>query len=387
MRMSVIKRLKGIAKHVIITLMAFGVIAVITLLTYNVSFLSPIANALEDFSLADIVYQTQKERFEPRECRSITIVDMTALNLRREIASYLDTLESMKPKVIGVDIVFEGEKPDAEGDLMILESATKPEATNMVFSYKLNASKDPTMPERKEIHSFFIGEDVKVNEGFSDIQRNIYGGMKRTFFTGYGEEEHFKPSLITAIANIYSDGHIQFDKGQIAFINFTPTKFPKIRYDSVKYHPELIEGRTVLYGALTDPTDMHYTPIGKRSGVEVLAYALHTLYNQELIKQAPYFVMLILSFLAVFLVELIQFSFERFLKRHCSEALQDLLSSSFIMGILTLPFMVLTVWISLFFMMNHFYYVDAGLAISAMLIVDSCRGFYEICADSWTKRK
>ena len=304
-------------KHVIITLMSFGVVAIVMALAYNISFLSPIANAIEDFSLADIVYQVQKDKMSCRESRTITIVDMTALDSRRKIAAYLDTIEMMKPKVVGVDIVFEGEKSDAGGDLMVLESVTSPEAKNMVFSYKLNALKDVTMPERRETHSFFLDEDVQVDEGFSDIERNLYGGMKRTFFTGWGEGGKFRPSLITAIANKYSDGHIKFDKSEKMLINFTPTIFPKIRYDSVKFHPELIEGRTVIYGGLTDQSDMHYTPIGKKSGVEVLAYALNTLYNKETIKQASYPITLLLSFIIVLIVELGQFSYERVLKNYC----------------------------------------------------------------------
>lgn len=374
-------------KHVIITLMSFGVVAIVMALAYNISFLSPIANAIEDFSLADIVYQVQKDKMSCRESRTITIVDMTALDSRRKIAAYLDTIEMMKPKVVGVDIVFEGEKSDAGGDLMVLESVTSPEAKNMVFSYKLNALKDVTMPERRETHSFFLDEDVQVDEGFSDIERNLYGGMKRTFFTGWGEGGKFRPSLITAIANKYSDGHIKFDKSEKMLINFTPTIFPKIRYDSVKFHPELIEGRTVIYGGLTDQSDMHYTPIGKKSGVEVLAYALNTLYNKETIKQASYPITLLLSFIIVLIVELGQFSYERVLKNYCNDMLQHFFASSFIIGLLTLPIMIFTVWVSLSCMISFRYYVDAGLAISAMLVLDSCRDFYNICEESWSKRK
>ena len=96
---------------------------------------------------------------------------------------------------------------------------------------------------------------------------------------------------------------------------------------------------------------------------------------------------MLLSFIIVLIVELGQFSYERVLKNYCNDMLQHFFASSFIIGLLTLPIMIFTVWVSLSCMISFRYYVDAGLAISAMLVLDSCRDFYNICEESWSKRK
>lgn len=81
--------------------------------------------------------------------RIVTIVDMTELRKRRDFADLFMEVNALKPKAVGVDVVFEGYKEeDLEGDTL-LDMAVK-QLQNFVFSYKIIDSM-----EGETVHSFF----------------------------------------------------------------------------------------------------------------------------------------------------------------------------------------------------------------------------------------
>ena len=192
--------MKAFIRHIIITLLAFVLVATFALIAYNIPFMGPIAEAIKEFEMTDVYCQILQDTNGDDEEVSddITIVDMSELYTRRDLAKALQDIESQQPKVIGVDVVFEGLKEDSIGDEMIAEVALSND--NIVFSYKLLDYVNDSVGHATTVHSFFAVEEGAVNEGFTNMPRNLYGGIKRKLSLGERAEGKTVPSFITMTA-------------------------------------------------------------------------------------------------------------------------------------------------------------------------------------------
>ena len=101
-------------RHVWIALLSFLSVGVFALIAVNLSFLNPIAQAVRTFSLTDMYYQALIEN--PDTSRAITVVDMSELYTRSEVAALLYDIENAHPKVVGVDITFQDKRTDLQGN-------------------------------------------------------------------------------------------------------------------------------------------------------------------------------------------------------------------------------------------------------------------------------
>lgn len=371
--------LSSVARHLSITIIAFMVVGAFALVTINVSFLNPIARALQDFSMTDMYYQALQSTATPDTSRAITIVDMTELYERRSIAETIEQIQAERPKVLGVDIVFEGLKEDLQGDMMIETVAQTYD--NSVYSYRLLDYDGQQQQFTNEVHSFFT-DSVLVNEGYTNMQRQLYGGIKRELSLSRKSCGRQKPSFVANIVNQYAGRDIVTVDNDDVQINFSPVYFPRLRYDSVAAHPELIEDHIVLYGAMSDESDIHYTPVGKMAGVELLAYAIHTLLTQQEVRKVPSVLLVLLSFLLVFVTQMLQDIYEKRIGLLKSPLLVSFLSSSLALGVVTFIWMVLLMWGAFILFSISGISLNLGWALSAMAFVDAARSFYDTCLKS-----
>lgn len=197
---------------------------------------------------------------------------------RGQIAKVLRDIEAAHPKVIGMDCVFEGEGEDMEGNNAIVEVAEQ--YKNIVFAKKLQDWKGDSVGYTKATRSFFA-DFVDITEGTVNMPRLLYDNMKRK----YPLAERYKgkqfPSFIAQISNRYADRDLVKGRTDDININFSPTAFRVLQPEEVKAHPELIEGQIVLFGSVYEEVDMHWTPVGKIAGVELLAYSIQSLVEQK----------------------------------------------------------------------------------------------------------
>ena len=304
------KKLSKWLLHVIITVLAFMVVGMFAMLALNLSFLNPIAQVVKDFEMTDIYYQILQDTDEREVDDEVTIVDMSELYSRRELAEVLENIEALKPKVVGVDVVFEGLKEDSLGDEMMREVASK--YNNMVYSYKLLDYVNDSTGYADAVHSFFAAE--VTNEGFTNMRRNLYGGMKRQLSLGQKHLGKVVPSFIMQVVNgLESVNPLAVEERELN-INFTPRRFRTIEPDSISPHPEWITDKVVLFGAMKDEQDMHYTPLGKMAGVELLAYSVATLLEQSEVWTPGAWLTGLLSFLLVLLTEIWASAYKTFAK-------------------------------------------------------------------------
>lgn len=143
-------------------------------------------------------------------------------------------VNALKPKAVGVDVVFEGYKEeDLEGDTL-LDMAVK-QLQNFVFSYKIIDSM-----EGETVHSFFTPSD-SVTEGFTNMPRQLYGGMKRSVSIGRDVGGVVQPSFIKRVADIYAGQEVTALADKDLNINFSPKYYRVVPYDSIFENRDLIE--------------------------------------------------------------------------------------------------------------------------------------------------
>lgn len=362
--------------HIIVTALAFGIVGVLTGIALNIGFLDPVAKVVENFSMSDVYYQILQETDEPEENSDIVIIDMSELHKREDLANVLAEIEEQEPRTIGVDIVFEGLKEDSIGDEMIWNVAG--EYDNMVFSYRLLNYEDDKTGYHDAVHSFFA-EGLEVEEGFTNMQRDLYGGIKRVLSLGKKYQGELQPSFIAKVANRYLGKETNGIEDRDLSINYTPTLFTVIPFDSVKYQTTKLKDKLVLFGAMKEETDMHYTPLGKMAGVELLAYSIQTLLEMKEVYELPIWLVVVISFSLVLLTQIGWSCYTEFAGNRKNRIVKLCLSNSFTKAILLFLWMIFIVWLAFIIFFKYEVNISLGWALSAMAFLDLSRNFCKEC--------
>lgn len=337
----------------------------------NISFLNPFSDAFSSFSMTDKYYLMMPSK----QNHNITIVDMTHLMQRQEIAMTLHEIEAYQPAVIGLDCVFEGEKDDPEENLAVMEVAQSYD--NIVYSFRLLNEVDRETGYTTEIHSFFT-DSIPVLEGVTNMPRNnIYSSIKRKLQPGWTVHGAKRPAFITQVVNHYADTTLISETGKSININYTPTDFAVLSPDSICFHPELIQDRIVLFGTMTDEGDMHYTPLGKMAGVELLAYSAQTVLENRQIRELPDSVSIMLHILVLFITYRIQRAYARWTSRHESPFICHILGSSFFAGLVTFSWTVVVIWLTYTCFCTFHLDIKIEWTIAAIAFLSTAQSLYK----------
>jgi CHASE2 domain-containing sensor protein len=366
-------------KYFAVTILAFCLVGVYAMAAFNLKVFNPIAEILDDYSFTDFYYKLQAGAGVQDTSRIVTIVDMTELRKRRDFADLFMEVNALKPKAVGVDVVFEGYKEeDLEGDTL-LDMAVK-QLQNFVFSYKIIDSM-----EGETVHSFFTPSD-SVMEGFTNMPRQLYGGMKRSVSIGRDVGGVVQPSFIKKVAEIYAGQEVVPLADKDLSINFSPKYYHVVSCDSIFEHRDLIEDHLVLVGAMKEEGDMHYTPQGKIAGVELLAYAAETMLRQSEIKHASTGVTMVVSFIVVFLSVILLSKYKRFTASKKTLG-HVILSTSLIRGLLICLWLSLIVWITFILFCRYNYSISLAIAMSAIALIYMAENLYDTVRDTIVFKK
>jgi CHASE2 domain-containing sensor protein len=362
-------------RRVIVVLIAYAAMGLMALVALNVSFLNPVSQVVKEFTLSDIYYQVLQESEHTDTSHVVTIVDMTDLPGRGAIAEALEAVNACEPKVVGIDVVFEGLKEDTLGDMRIMEAAMAD--TSQVFSFRLL---DNSENGEEEIHSFFA-DIVPIHEGFTNFERSLYGGIKRQVSCGDGK----RISLVAEVVNLYA-GEQLFDNSKKKInINFTPKVFRVIPPDSIAYYSDYIKDNVVLFGATHELSDMHYTPLGQIAGVELLAYSIQTLLEQSDVKVLPVWLTAILMFFVSWLTWVMLQSFVKWAKGRKNEVSRFLFTTTFLKGWILFMWMGFFLWIG-FLLFSYFHVnVSFGWAFASFPFLSGANEFYDLCKKMFNK--
>jgi len=125
-------------KPLIITLLIFILLFALSFIPVNCGFLSPLANALGDFDVYDIVYSKLLE--EQTADTNIVIVNIGNLS-RKELSEQIDVLNKFQPAAIGIDAFFDSPKDPVNDSLLSLALS---KCRNLVMVDKLDDFNEDT---------------------------------------------------------------------------------------------------------------------------------------------------------------------------------------------------------------------------------------------------
>ena len=259
-------------REMVITVVAFLIIGLLRFVTFHVDAFNPVAQGLKGFSTTDIFYDMMLA--SPADtCSSIVIVDITKLHDRDSIATALEEIDALEPAAIDVDVVFEHPK-EPVGDMHLVSLAAT--LSNAVFSFKMMDPDREGKEFTRQAHSFFAA-DLELNEGFVNVDRR----MTRDIPLCLEMQGKTYSSVIAKMLEVIQAKPFDCQDHRSYPINYEPTVFRIIPYDSIQHYAQYITGHIVMFGGAYESIDMLYTPIGQMHGISVLAYALKTMLEMK----------------------------------------------------------------------------------------------------------
>ena len=362
--------------HLIISVLAVIIVCLFYFVSMNISFLSPVARAIKDFSMSDLYYHILWTGDEPEQSEVITLVDITDLHKRGQIAQAIEQVNEQKPKALGLDIIFEGLKDDSVGNDSLVNALANC-SSETVTAFKLLDYNAPSKTFASALHSFFI-DDVPLIEGYTNVLSNGTNGSVRQFSISRRTKDmevYSLPAMLYMSA-INDTLPSSVKEPEDRMINYVPTHFPVVRYDSIIQKADLIRDHIVLFGTINEEQDMHYTPIGKMPGLEVQAFSLQTLLSQRDIHVVSEPWLMVLAFIFCYLTQFIQYSAVR-LAAQRTDTISIFLSGSFLfLRFITFSWLGLLAWLGFILYVKCNIYLAMTWIFAPVVLVAEARGLY-----------
>ena len=259
-------------REMVITAVAFLLIGFLRFVTFHVDVFNPVAQAIKGFSTTDVFYDMMLA--SPADTSStIVMVDITSLHDRDSIATALEEVDALEPAAIDIDVVFEHPK-EPVGDAHLFNVVAT--LSNAVFSFKMMDPDREKNEFTRQVHSFFA-EDLGVTEGFVNVDRKMTRDIP--LFLEMGGKTY--PSVIVRMMEVLQGKPFPQEGKKKQIIDYEPTVFRVIPYDSIQHYAQYITGHIVMFGGAYESVDMLYTPIGQLHGINVLCYAMKTMLEMK----------------------------------------------------------------------------------------------------------
>lgn len=346
----------------------------------NFSLFYPVKRALGNMSATDFFFQITEETSSVNQ--NITILDLKDEYNRGKIAECLSTVDSLKPWIIGVDIIFEGVKGDQEDNLSLFYVANDMKS-KAVWSTKLLDYDNKTKSFTNQLNSFFC-DTLALQLGFTNLDDNLERKTIRKMLTVEKLNGKSINSFPLELALTLGDS-ISIKPNNKLTIDYG-TKFNTVPYDSIKFHEDLITNHIVLIGSTTDEADMWSTPIGKMSGVALQAYSLNTLRSHSDINYYSFWTNLLIAFILCYLFEIILDLGFQWLRKRDNVASTLLIDSKLLLRGVTTIIMAIITWIILLVFVYRSKYFDAVLILAALGMLIESRRIYNATIKAFSKK-
>lgn len=351
--------------HIYTVLLTAVIVASVILISVNLSFFNPIKRAFEDFSMTDIYYEILSDNETPALSKQITIVDVTDLHSRCDFAQFMQRLSTMRPAVVGMDLIFEGLKDDDECNNRLVESMFQ--VPSLIVAAKLtdyNPSKD-----------CFTGITHSYFESLADFPYayvNVVNNMtfhslrKYSIFQRLNKDTVYSLPVKIVASYLHKKPSLLIREDNEPVIDYRKDiKFSCIRSDSIQYWPNLINGRIVMLGCMHEEADTHYTPLGKMAGIEVQAYSAQTVLNHREQSQMGAVGGIIFGIIVSYITALGCFIIAKKIKR-----------SPIIIKLYLFAETALIVWIGFYCYVHYNYNVNILYALFAVALTETARFYY-----------
>lgn len=372
--------------NVMATLIAFGIVGVYALFALNFTLFNPLVQVLRQYSITDFYYQVIGSSAVRDTSRIVTIVDMKDLYDRRDIAYALSEVQEQHPKVIGVDILFDGLKPDNPmGDSLIQDIAAKD--TSIVFALQYYDDSFNGEQYNSVKQSFFADSIPHLKQGLVNMPLDKYDSLRRKISVAKTVRGKLRPSMIKQLADEYAEQEIVPLKDNMLNINWSPVDFRVIPYDSIADYGEYLTDRIVLFGAWHDDTDMHLTPQGNIAGIKLLAYGIESMVKQTAITDSPWWLTALLSFLIVLFTKYLFDHCEKFVKERKNGFLRIGLKAALVIGILKFAWMAVIMYAGFIVFAKYNFSINFAWALSAIPFIGPAADLYKVISNSFSKEE
>lgn len=372
-------------EHIVIAFLTIVILGVACLIVVNISFLNPVSEAIDDFSMTDMFYEIEHSGTIDSESSVISIVDLTNVYDRGEIGEILANISMCNPKAIGVDIIFEGEKDDSIGNKLLTDAIRiLPKST--IFAEKLTNYSSENDEFSSSVKSFFA-DSLHVRQGFTNFVDNLAASSIRempAFRNLSGQDVIAFDVALSEMCGI----KVTANSDDNYIINYKNIKFTRIPPDSIFEYSDYIEDRVILVGTLNEEADMHSTPVGKMPGVEIHAYSLLALLENHRVIELNEFWLILIAIVICWILELCICGTYKVLKRKEGNALRSFLSDSSIPRdfLLTCTLVVLC-WLSFSMFVFHNILIEATVIFGAIAVLPMAIELYEPLVNTLYKKK
>lgn len=357
--------------HLLITILMGLIVLLLTVITVKTPALNPIAKAMKNISVTDLFFKLENKFAKTDTCKDIVIVDMTELHSRADIGNLLTEINDAHPKAIGVDLIFEGEKDDLEGNL-ILEQAVEEISPKTVFTNKLTDYDLKQKCFTGMVFSYFK-DVVPIAEGYANVTDNMENTTIRELTVSQKTTLGYQYSFAARVAQKVG---IKSEGKKNIIINYSPEAFSVIPFDKVYENRSKIKDKIVLVGTMTEEQDMHLTPLGKMPGIEIQAYSLLTLLEHKDIVYASTVTSILIGLMICYIYELLFAAIAVFVQSRKAR-LRTFLSESRIMLNLLSIFYVSGISLLSYLVFERFnIYVDMVIVLLMVAFVGLSRRLY-----------
>lgn len=369
---------------ILATVMVFVVMGLLSLIPLNTHVLDPLKLALQDFDYNDMAFARFNKNSNSRLDTNLVIVNIDKAN-REQIAAMVNKIAATKPKVLGVDIVFEQPK-EAASDSLLQSALQNP---LVVMAYRLNTSEESVTPQA------LFYNNVK-QKGFANFVGEE-GGTIRHFAPFVEFENQTYESFSAAVlqkANAAAYAILKKKHHATEIINYTrqAEKFMVINgntlLDSNNVQEFSFTNKIVLLGFAPEDgswEDKHFTPmnakyVGKSSadmqGVFVHANILEMLLQKNYISKTATWLTWLLAFVLCWLhmAIFIKYFLEHHIWFHLVAKIAQLVST------------ILFVYLGLLFFVKFDHKLNLAPTLVAIILAVDVLYFYEAIA-KWLNQK
>ena len=250
-----------------------------------------------DFQMSDVYNRVADNRSVRTLSKEILIVPLDGYG-RFEIADIITTVNSLKPKAMGLDIMF---LEEYEGDITLIKAIEA--CPNIVLPLAHDEGAD------KWIGSYFYSAINNEHHGVINLDANAINQSVRTYRPVYTHNGLQANSFATEIVSITSpDIYQQIVNAKVSarVISYPSTEFQIIDVEDLLLSPEkyldMIAGRIVLLGDINNPSDYHVTPVkAGMPGIFIHAHTLDTILSGKDIKMSSKWLNWLFAFVICYL--------------------------------------------------------------------------------------
>ena len=301
--------------------------------------------------------------------QDITIISTDGID-RKRMAELVSIVDSMQPKVLGMDIMFLSKQ---EGDEQLIAAINA--SQRIVLPYGLTENKNSDNYSLKDSCYFY---DKIANKRFGAV--NLEGLSIKSTIRVFKPEFKMRNGTIrnfaVEIARLYSNRSfekLKKRKDVTELINYHGVDFIEIPWENVLKGKDasLIKNKIVLLGTTASYADIHCTPVkAEMPGVYIQAYTVNTIIKERYVNQ----VCPIINYLIAVLFSLVFCSYVYYVRQNVKYI------GRLLIRVCQLLFMILFLFTGTYLYLKTNTYVNFSLALSmigsSLLMLDIVSGLY-----------